>query len=131
MNTIDVVHYPSGNVSNPQRLDTFLDAVLASTSSGELTLASGAITVTGSYHNVDTESDAASDDLDTISGGTNGMRLVLRANNSGRTVVVKDGTGNIQCAGDCSLDNVQDTIELIYDSTLTAWLEIARADNGA
>jgi hypothetical protein len=97
----------------------------------ELTIATGAITVTGSYHNVDTEADAASDDLDTISGGTDGMRLVLRANNTARTVVVKDGTGNIQCAGDFSLDNTQDTMELIYDGTLTAWLEIGRSDSGA
>jgi hypothetical protein len=97
----------------------------------ELTIATGAITVTGSYHDVDTEADDATDDLATINGGTDGMRLVLRANNSGRTVVVKDGTGNIQCAGDMSLDNIQDTIELIYDGVQTAWLEIGRSDNGA
>jgi hypothetical protein len=97
----------------------------------ELTIATGAITVTGSYHDVDTEADDATDDLATINGGTDGMRLVLRANNSGRTVVVKDGTGNIQCAGDMSLDNIQDTIELIYDGVQTAWLEVSRSDNGA
>ena len=97
---------------------------------GELTIATGAVTVTGSYHNIDTEADGA-DDLATINGGTDGMRLVIRANNDGRTVVVKDGTGNIQCAGDCTLDNTQDTMELIYDGTLTAWLEIGRTDSGA
>ena len=97
-----------------------------------VTIASGVISAPRSYMIVDTESAAASDDLDTINGvGSNGQRLVLRAANSGRTVVVKDATGNIQCAGDFSLDNVQDTIELIYDSTLTAWLEIGRSDNGA
>jgi hypothetical protein len=98
---------------------------------GELTIATGAITITGGYHRVDTEADAASDDLATINGGVDGARLVLRAENTARTVVVKDGTGNIQCAGDFSLDNTQDTIELIYDGTLTAWLEIGRSDNGA
>ncbi len=98
---------------------------------GELTIASDAITVTGSYHRVDTQSDAASDDLSTINGGVDGMRLVLRAENTARTVVVKDGVGNIQCVGDMSLDNTQDTIELIYDGTLTAWLEICRSDSGA
>jgi hypothetical protein len=97
----------------------------------ELTIATGAVTATGSYHSVDTEADAASDDLDTINGGVGGMRLVLRASDSGRTVVVKDGTGNIQCAGDMSLDNIQDTIELIYDDVQTAWLEVGRSDNGA
>jgi hypothetical protein len=42
----------------------------------ELTIATGAITVTQSQHTVDTEADAASDDLDTISGGTAGRRPV-------------------------------------------------------
>ena len=97
----------------------------------ELTIASGAITVTGSYHIVDTESDASTDDLATISGGVDGRVLVLRAASSSRDVVVKDGSGNVQCAGDMTLDNVQDTITLIYDATWTAWLEIARSSNGA
>jgi hypothetical protein len=97
----------------------------------ELTIASGVVTITGGYHNIDTESDAASDDLDTINGGADGDRLVIRANNAGRTVVVKDATGNIQCAGDFSMDNTQDTMELIYDGTLTAWLEVGRSDSGA
>lgn len=97
----------------------------------ELTIAAGVITVTGGYHRVDTQSDDASDDLDTINGGTDGALLVLRAENAARTVVVKDGTGNIQCAGDMSLDNTQDSIILIYDATLTAWLELSRSDNGA
>jgi hypothetical protein len=97
----------------------------------ELTIATGAITVTGSYHNVDTEADAASDDLDTISGGTDGAILVLRANNDARTVVVKDSTGNLELTGDMSLDNTQDTITLIFDNALSAWLEISRSDNTA
>lgn len=96
----------------------------------ELTIATGVITATKSYHKVDTEADAASDDLDTISGGSDGNTLILRAENTARTVVVKDGTGNIQCAGDCSLDNTQDTITLIFDGTLNAWLETARSNNG-
>jgi hypothetical protein len=101
------------------------------TPSSALTIASDAVTVTKGYHVVDTEAAAATDDLSTINGGRDGVRLILRAANSARDVVVKDGVGNIQCAGDCTLDNVQDTIELIYDGTLTAWLEIGRSDNGA
>jgi plastocyanin len=42
---------------------------------GELTIASGAITPTGVYHFVDTEGDAASDDLDTISSPLMGTFL--------------------------------------------------------
>lgn len=98
---------------------------------GELTIATGAITVTGSYHTVDTEADAASDDLDTISGGADGMMLVLQAENTARDVVVKDGTGNIQCAGDFTMDNTQDSITLMYSGALSAWVELARSNNGA
>lgn len=118
---------------NNGTLGTFRDLKarkLCTPMTGELTIAAGVITITGGYHNIDTEADAASDDLDTINGGADGDRLVIRANNAGRTVVVKDGTGNIQCAGDFSLDNTQDTMELIYDGTLTAWLEVGRSDSG-
>jgi hypothetical protein len=104
---------------------------IISNPSSPLTIASGVITADRSYHVVDTEAAAASDDLATINAVADGQRLVLRAANDGRTVVIKDGTGNIQCAGDFSLNNTQDTIELIYDSTLGAWLELNRSDNGA
>lgn len=97
----------------------------------ELTIDTGEITVTNSYHDVDTESDAGTDDLDTINGGADGMRLTLRANNDARTVVVKDATGNLRLASDMSLDNVFDTIELRYDESLSVWLETSRSDNGA
>ena len=99
------------------------------TDSTELTISTGAIVKTQGWHRIDTEGDAASDDLDTISGGQAGDRLILQAENDARTVVIKDGTGNIQCAGDFSLDNTQDTIELIYDGS--NWLELSRSDNGA
>jgi len=95
----------------------------------ELTIATGAVTMTQTYHSIDTESDAASDDLDTISGGTEGDIIVIRANNSLRSVVVKDGTGNIQGVGDFTMDNVQDVWTGIFDGT--NWLEISRSNNGA
>jgi hypothetical protein len=111
------------------RFDT--DFLIIASPPLSLTIASGVVEVSRSYHVVDTESAAASDDLATINGGTDGMRLVIRAADDGRTVVVKDGTGNIQCTGDFSLNNTQDTIELIYDATLSAWLELGRTDSGA
>ena len=100
---------------------------------GELTIATGAVTVTHSSHGIDTESDAASDDLDTINGGIDGMRLILRAQSSARTVVVKDGTGNINLVGgaDFSLDNSHDRIELVYDGVQTGWFELSRSDISA
>lgn len=95
----------------------------------ELTIATGVVTATKSYHSIDTQSDAASDDLDTINGGSEGQILVIRANNAARTVVAKDGTGNLKLAGDMSLDNSEDTLTLIFDGT--NWLEMARSNNGA
>jgi hypothetical protein len=97
--------------------------------SSELTIASGVITATGPYHTVDTEGDASSDDLDTINGGTEGDILILRANNDGRTVVVKNFTGNILVAGsDCSLDSVYDVLVLTFVGAV--WVQICRANNG-
>jgi hypothetical protein len=93
------------------------------------TIATDAIAATGSYHVVDTEGGAATDNLATISGGTTGDVLIVRAANSARDVVIKDGTGNIRSVGDFTLNNVEDTISLIFDGT--NWLETARSDNGA
>lgn len=104
---------------------------LATPDAGELTIATGAVTATGSFHTIDTESDAASDDLDTINGGTDGMFLTIMAEDGARTVVAKDGTGNLQLSGDCTLDNAQDTLTLLYVAALSAWVEISRSDNGA
>lgn len=95
----------------------------------ELTIASGVITRTNSYHTVDTQADGSTDDLDTILGGIEGDILVLRAVNSARTVVCKDGTGNLQLTGNISLDHVNNIIVLLFDGT--NWLEIASSNNTA
>lgn len=92
-----------------------------------LTIATGAVTATRNYHPIDTEAAAATDDLDTISGGYTGQILVLRAANSSRDVVCKDGTGNLQLSADFTLTNIQDRITLIFDGT--NWCELARSDN--
>lgn len=81
----------------------------------------------------DTQGAAATDDLDTIQAGTGSLRrgqeLVVVAANTARTIVLKDGTGNLKLAGDMSLDNTEDTIRLIYNGT--NWLELSRSNNGA
>ena len=95
--------------------------------SGELTISSGVITVTGGWHTVDTENDDATDDLDTISGGTDGMVLFLAPENDARTVVVKHEAGNISCpeGGDLTLDDVEDFCILIYSGAQTKWFAVA------
>lgn len=95
----------------------------------ELTIAIGVITMSQKYHTIDTEADAATDDLDTINGGTAGEELIIRAVNDTRAVVVKNATGNLRIEGDMTLDNSLDTISLIY--TGTYWVETGRANNGA
>ena len=100
-----------------------------------LTIASGVIDVSGKGSNivVDTESAAASDDLDTItlkeSQPEQGAIVILTAADSSRTVVVKDGTGNLRTAGDFSLTNVEDRIVLMR--TGTDFVELSRSNNAA
>jgi hypothetical protein len=95
--------------------------------STELTIVSGVIAPTGAYHTVDTESNGASDDLDTINA-TNfntGDILILRPENDARTVVLKHGTGNLKLTGgDITLDDEFDTAMLLYDSVLGKWIKV-------
>lgn len=93
----------------------------------EKTIASGAITVDQVLHTVDTEANAASDDLDTITAAVGSGEMVhLKADNTARTVVIKHGTGNIKLAdaADFSLDDTEKSITLIRKST--EWHELAR-----
>jgi hypothetical protein len=93
------------------------------TDATELTIASGVITVTQNYHKVDTQGDAASDDLDTITAGTDvaaGFILHLRVEDGARTVVLKDGTtpaDNLDLGADVTLDETYKTFSLVYDGT--------------
>lgn len=97
---------------------------------GELTISSGAVTITGANHTIDTESDAASDDLDTINGAVDGAVLVLRAANAARTVVVKHNTGNIVTpdGSDITLDETSKVVTLVYDAELSDWLVVSAPD---
>jgi hypothetical protein len=103
---------------------------LGSTGGAQLTLASGAITVTASNHQLLNEGGAANDDLDTINGGTSGDILILSAASNGQDISVKNGTGNIVlsvASGDCTLGNIKDKIILIYQGS--AWYEVSRSIN--
>ena len=94
---------------------------------GELTISSGAVTVTAANHTIDTESDAATDNLDNISGSVNGSLLFVRAANDERTVVLKNGTGNIATFNglDIELDNTDKVATLIYDTEKSEWLVVS------
>lgn len=96
----------------------------------EVTIASGAITITGSHHRVDTESNASSDDLDQIDGGAEGDILLLRLENAGRQVIVKHNTGNIYLASeaDFALSSIHKTLALHYNGT--KWTNIGGSSGG-
>lgn len=123
--TGETIQYSSASQQNTNLLRLSKNNTIAP----ELTIASGAITVTSSYHRVDTEGDAASDDLDTINGGTNGQILVLRSANSSREVVVRNNVGNIRCGSARSLSHGRDTISFIYDGEVDTWTMLSFADN--
>lgn len=95
-----------------------------------LTIAGGIVTVAKGYNAVDTEAAAATDDLDTITPGTNvgeGSVIILRAANVARVVTLKDGTGNLLLNGDYALSATDRTITLVYNGT--NWSEVARSVN--
>lgn len=68
-----------------------LTKVVGGAATTELTIASGSITPTRAIHTVDTEADAASDNLDeiTVANHIDGALLLIRADNTGRTVVMR------------------------------------------
>ena len=106
------------------------DGQLQFEDAAELTIASDAVTVTKNYHKVDTQADAATDDLSTITAGSGvaaGFVLVLRAENVARVVTVKDSVGNILLSGDCVLSATDRTLTLLYDGT--NWRELGRSVN--
>lgn len=92
----------------------------------ELTIASGAITVTGSHHRVDTEGNAATDDLDTINGGSEGKIIWLRMENAARKVRLRHDVGNIYLSSksNYTLDTQHETFPLIY--TGSKWVDWSR-----
>ena len=106
---------------------TFTGKLLTPTD-GTLTIASGAITVTGVYHLVDTESAASVDQLDTISGGSAGQILTLRTADDTHDVVITNA-GNIVTpdGNNRYLNSTTSTISLKYDGAKSKWLVEAQA----
>lgn len=76
----------SGGFQEVNQLN-FLDAT-------ELTLdTSGEVTITGSYHRLDTFSNAASDTLVTINGGEEGDILYVRIESAARVIIIQNYNG--------------------------------------
>lgn len=91
----------------------------------ELTIAGGIVTATRTMHIVDTELDAATDDLVTINGGVDGDWLIISCVNAAREVVIKHNTGNIYTAhqGDIILNDIRKKVVFYYDATNSRWVQ--------
>lgn len=98
------------------------------------TIATGAVTISNdsSSYVLDTEGAAASDDLDTISGGQDGQIIYIRSTADARDVVVKHNTGNIwnpynnnTGSRNITLDLTTDFVLLRYSSTNSKWIVLS------
>jgi len=100
----------------------FLKANIALEAPVELTLdTDGIVTKTKSNHTIDTFGGAASDGLVTISGGSDGDILFIRAEHDDRTVIIENATGNIHCGANIYLEDTHDVIGLIYSAEDSHW----------
>ena len=91
-----------------------------------LTISGGVISLgTNGFYVVNTQSNAGTDNLDTINGGEVGEIILLSALNASRTVVLRDGNGNIQLTGgqDLPLVDTEQMIMLRYNGT--NWAEVS------
>jgi len=105
--TVETIELKDGHINELQKL-ICKDAT-------ELTISAGVITVTQSRHIIDTEGDAATDDLVTINGGEEGQILILNTISDGRDVTLKHGTGNILITtGDYTLTTSFSMIMLVH-----------------
>lgn len=102
-----------------------INLVAPNTAIPHVTIASGAITVTRNFHIVNTEGGAGTDDLDTITGGAIGDRLLLKTFSSSQDVVVKHAVNNIitKTAADVTLGSANNLIEFVK-LTATTWSEV-------
>jgi hypothetical protein len=98
--------------------------VTSTTNPIEVTIASGAIYAIDEFLTVEGEG-AASDILTTINGGSVGSKLTLMAADDAHTITVDDAADNILTnGGDFALDNLYDSITLVYNGT--NWVETGR-----
>ena len=97
--------------------ENYLKTHIALEAAGALTISGGIITVTQGYHKIAGEG-AADDELNTISGGLEGMIIFLRPNVN--VITLKDGIGNLTLGGDIVLATDADHVALIY-ATDTKW----------
>ena len=113
----------NGNTSDQAQLNNVrLDAIrLLAMAGANKTVAAGAVTlapVAGEgFYKIDTEGAAATDDLDTISGGAAGDVVALMAVSAARVVSLRNGAGNIVLPGSVVILSAVYSVLLRYDGT--------------
>ena len=115
LDTTDDVEF-NDITANDVELEDILISKKLNLSPNSVTIASGAVAYTGANMTLDTQAAAATDDLDTISGGTTGDIVYIRIYANARNVVIKHGTGNIFNPNetDTIIDKTTDTVKLIF-----------------
>lgn len=118
------------NAPDPKEA-TATDSRLILPRGNTLNIVGGVITVTDSYHAVDTEFLDPTDEIDTINGFTDGYHIFLRSASGSRNVALRDGTGNLALADglDFTLQFSRSTVHLMFDASIGNWLEIGRSSN--
>jgi len=98
--------------------------------------ANGEVTVTQTYHSIDTNGAGATDDLQAITGGAEGDILIIYPVDATHTVVAKHAGAatagdvlNLAGGADFTMDENDDFLMLLHDGTV--WQEISRSENHA
>ena len=102
----------------------------------ELTIATGAVTFSQSYHSIDTEADASSDNLDFFNGLTTGQFLILKSVDNSRDVVLRSGlTGTTKMNGpsNYTLSDIDFRWTGLADTAVANFViyELSRSDNAS
>lgn len=95
--------------------------------SSTLTINAGTAVASRSYHKLETEGAAASDDLDSLTGGIEGQQMLLKLADASHNVVIKHGIGAnlFACPGaaDITLDVLTDWVLVEHNGT--QWTVVA------
>jgi len=106
------------------------------TAATELTIATGAVTFSQSYHSIDTEADASTDNLDYFNGLTTGQFLILKSVDNARDPTLRSGLAGdkkMNGVGNYTLADIDYRWTGLADSAVTNFtiFELSRSSNTA
>lgn len=98
-----------------------------------VTISGSQVAVTNSFHRIIPQGGvgAGTDYVTHFTGANDGDKLEICADNSSDTIIIVDGTGNINTTGDITLDNSADMLTLTYNGYIGWWVETSFSDNGS